>query len=202
MLLHHIDCHDVILHWIGKEAHETLSPMFPAQASLIPGSKLAESGPPDPRSSISSAAVRQPDEVAGFPFRCSALWFISRALSFDGRKPGDERPNALMRLQRKHANPWTQFEAYPICCIRQLLPIMESITRSLIGGGRTPLMFPKQIPAACSQMARCFASETHRYEVTAAYKSVNNSISHSGDRHPVADLICQVPRVRIYVTLF
>lgn len=144
-------CHDVILCWNGKEGHETLSPIFPVQASLsqVPswrkvGHQIHEA-PSAPLQFVS--LMKSP------VCRCAERLIISRALSFDSRKPGDERPSALMFLQHKTANPWTQLAVNPICCIRRLLPITESIDKCFIGGGGRHLCFQKQLPAACPQIA-------------------------------------------------
>lgn len=115
-------CHDVIVCWSEKEDHETLSPMFPVQAPLsqVPSWRKvglqiheAPSAPLQFVSLMKSPVCRTLQRI-----------IISRALSFDSRKAGDERFNALMFLQHKIANPWTQLAANPICRIRWLLPIL------------------------------------------------------------------------------
>lgn len=130
--VHHIDCHDVILRWKGKELHETFSPMFPAQASLSQVPSWRKVG-------------RQIHEAPSAPLQFVSLMKTpvfrtlqhrSRAFSFDGRKPGDERPNALMLL--KTAAPGHSLQRGPICyCKYWLAPITGSAAQCSCspGGG-------------------------------------------------------------------
>lgn len=108
-------CHDVIVCWDKKEDHETLSPMFPAQAPL-PGSKLAESGPQIHEAP--SAPLQFVSLMKSPIYRVLQRIITSRALSFDSRKTGDERPNAVMFLPRKqtpgHSLQRTRFAVYAL----------------------------------------------------------------------------------------
>lgn len=131
-----------------KRRHETLSPMFPVQAPL--SHPRFQAGGKWATRSMKLHQLRC-SSSAWWSRRFSvALQYLSRALSFNGRKPGDERPNALMFLQHKLQPLDTQLAAYPICCKHRLVhvPIMESIANCFIGGGGRHQCFQKQIPAA------------------------------------------------------
>lgn len=120
-------------------------PMFPAQASLsqVPswrkvGHQIHEapSAPPQFVSLMKSPDFRQ-------------LQRRSRAFSFDSRKPGDERPNALIFLQHRIAAPGHnlqrgRFTTY----LYTYLPIKESTVKCSIGGGGCHQCFQRQIPVA------------------------------------------------------
>lgn len=145
--VHHIDCHDVILRWREIEHHETFSPMFPAQASLSQVPSWRKVG-------------RQIHEAPSAPLQFVSLMKApvsrtlqrrSRAFSFDSRKPGDERPNALMLLQHKTAAPGHNLQRSPTChCKYWLVPITESAAQCLCspGGGRCHQRLQGQIPVA------------------------------------------------------